>query len=103
MLQGHNFICCYIPCLPYNAICTLVESVKKTNRVVIVHEAHRRAGPGAEIAALLLQQMPGERPEIPAPVELLGAEGNFVEDVLVEDLLLRQQRLRQIVEQLLDS
>ncbi|MCS7060950.1 MAG: alpha-ketoacid dehydrogenase subunit beta [Anaerolineae bacterium] len=32
---------------------TLVESAKKTGRVVIAHEAHKRAGPGAEIAALL--------------------------------------------------
>jgi pyruvate dehydrogenase E1 component beta subunit len=38
---------------------TLVESVKKTNRVVIVHEAHRRAGPGAEIAALLAEEAIG--------------------------------------------
>ena len=30
---------------------TLVASVKKTHRAIIVHEAHRRAGPGAEIAA----------------------------------------------------
>ncbi len=34
---------------------TLIESVKKTSRVVIVHEAHKRAGPGAEIAALLAE------------------------------------------------
>lgn len=38
---------------------TLVESVKKTNRAVIVHEAHRRAGPGAEIAAILAQEAIG--------------------------------------------
>lgn len=37
----------------------IVESVKKTNRVVIVHEAHRRAGPGAEIAALLAEKAIG--------------------------------------------
>jgi pyruvate dehydrogenase E1 component beta subunit len=34
---------------------TLVESVKKTHRAIIVHEAHRRAGPGAEIAAVLAE------------------------------------------------
>lgn len=34
---------------------TMIESVKKTHRVVIVHEAHRRAGPGAEIAASLAE------------------------------------------------
>jgi pyruvate dehydrogenase E1 component beta subunit len=33
----------------------LLNSVKKTGRAVIVHEAHRRAGPGAEIAALLAE------------------------------------------------
>jgi len=37
----------------------LVESVKKTNRAVIVHEAHRRAGPGAEIAAILAEEAIG--------------------------------------------
>ena len=37
----------------------LVESVKKTGRAVIVHEAHRRAGPGAEIAAVLAEQAIG--------------------------------------------
>ncbi|BCX06003.1 MAG: TPP-dependent acetoin dehydrogenase complex, E1 protein subunit beta [Candidatus Roseilinea sp.] len=34
---------------------TLVASVKKTGRVVIAHEAHKRSGPGAEIAALLAE------------------------------------------------
>ena len=37
----------------------VVESVKKTGRVVIAHEAHRRAGPGAEIAALLAEEAIG--------------------------------------------
>jgi pyruvate dehydrogenase E1 component beta subunit len=37
----------------------LVESVKKTGRAVIVHEAHRRAGPGAEIAAVLAEDAIG--------------------------------------------
>jgi len=34
----------------------LIQSVAKTGRVVIAHEAHRRAGPGAEIAALLAEE-----------------------------------------------
>jgi len=38
---------------------TMVTSVKKTGRAIIVHEAHRRAGPGAEIAALLAEQAIG--------------------------------------------
>lgn len=35
---------------------TLIRSVAKTGRVVIAHEAHKRAGPGAEIAALLAEE-----------------------------------------------
>jgi acetoin:2,6-dichlorophenolindophenol oxidoreductase subunit beta len=35
---------------------TLIDSVVKTGRVVIAHEAHLRAGPGAEIAAVLAEQ-----------------------------------------------
>lgn len=34
---------------------TLIRSVAKTGRVVVVHEAHRRSGPGAEIAAMLAE------------------------------------------------
>jgi len=35
---------------------TIVDSVKKTGRAVIVHEAHKRSGPGAEIAAVIAEQ-----------------------------------------------
>jgi pyruvate dehydrogenase E1 component beta subunit len=35
---------------------TLIHSLAKTNRVVIAHEAHKRAGPGAEIAAMLAEE-----------------------------------------------
>lgn len=38
---------------------TVLQSVQKTNRVVIVHEAHRRAGPGAEIAATIAEKAIG--------------------------------------------
>jgi pyruvate dehydrogenase E1 component beta subunit len=34
---------------------TLVDSVKKTGRCVIAHEAHKRSGPGAEIAAVIAE------------------------------------------------
>jgi acetoin:2,6-dichlorophenolindophenol oxidoreductase subunit beta len=34
----------------------LVRSAKKTGRVAIVHEAHKRAGPGAEIAAIIAEE-----------------------------------------------
>ena len=35
---------------------TILESVARTGRLVVVHEAHRRAGFGAEIAALVSEQ-----------------------------------------------
>ncbi len=35
---------------------TLIQSVAKTSRVIIAHEAHRRSGPGAEIAAVLAEE-----------------------------------------------
>ncbi len=35
---------------------TLVESVKKTGKAVIVHEAPRSFGPGAEIASRLMEK-----------------------------------------------
>ncbi|HXV98628.1 MAG TPA: alpha-ketoacid dehydrogenase subunit beta [Anaerolineae bacterium] len=35
---------------------TIIKSVQKTGRVIIVHEAHQRGGPGAEIAALLAEE-----------------------------------------------
>ena len=35
---------------------TLIASVAKTSRVVVVHEAHVRGGPGAEIAAMLAEE-----------------------------------------------
>lgn len=50
---------------------TLVNSVKKTGRAVIVHEAHRRAGPGAEIAALLAEEAIGY---LDAPILRLAAK-----------------------------
>ena len=34
---------------------TLIESVRKTSRVVIAYEGHLRAGPGTEIAAMLAE------------------------------------------------
>jgi pyruvate dehydrogenase E1 component beta subunit len=35
---------------------TLIRSAAKTGRVVVAHEAHRRSGPGAEIAAMLAEE-----------------------------------------------
>jgi pyruvate dehydrogenase E1 component beta subunit len=34
----------------------LIQSVAKTGHVLIAHEAHKRAGPGAEIAAMLAEE-----------------------------------------------
>lgn len=38
---------------------TIIASVRKTSRVVIVHEAHKRLGPGAEIAAVIAEEAIG--------------------------------------------
>jgi pyruvate dehydrogenase E1 component beta subunit len=35
---------------------TVINSVQKTGRAIIVHEAHQRGGPGAEIAALIAEE-----------------------------------------------
>ena len=35
---------------------TIIESVKKTGRLVVVHEAHRNAGWGAEVAAMVAEE-----------------------------------------------
>ena len=35
---------------------TIVNSVKKTGRMVVVHEAHRNAGWGAEVAAMVTEE-----------------------------------------------
>jgi pyruvate dehydrogenase E1 component beta subunit len=38
---------------------TILASVRKTSRVLIVHEAHKRLGPGAEIAAMIAEEAIG--------------------------------------------
>ena len=48
----------------------LVESVKKTNRAVVAHEAVRRMGFGAEVAAVLQEQA---FDWLDAPIERVGA------------------------------
>lgn len=35
---------------------TILASVRKTSKLVIVHEAHKRLGPGAEIAAMIAEE-----------------------------------------------
>lgn len=50
---------------------TMIKSVKKTGRAVVVHEAHRTGGPGAEIASLITE---GAFEYLDAPVVRLGAK-----------------------------
>jgi len=38
---------------------TILASVRKTSRVIVAHEAHKRLGPGAEIAALIAEEAIG--------------------------------------------
>jgi acetoin:2,6-dichlorophenolindophenol oxidoreductase subunit beta len=49
---------------------TILESVRRTRRAVIIHDAVQFAGPGAEIAAILQSELFGE---LVAPVERVGA------------------------------
>jgi pyruvate dehydrogenase E1 component beta subunit len=49
---------------------TMVESVRRTKRAVVVHDAVRFAGPGAEVVAVLQEELWGE---LAAPVARLGA------------------------------
>lgn len=49
---------------------TVLASVKKTGRLVVAHEAHRRAGVGAEIASLV-QELAFDY--LDAPIERVGA------------------------------
>ena len=49
---------------------TILESVQKTGRLIIVHEAYKRAGSGAEIAAMVAEK--GFR-DLKAPIIRIGA------------------------------
>ena len=50
---------------------TIVNSVKKTGRMVVVHEAHRNAGWGAEVAAMVAEEA---FPYLDAPPVRLGTK-----------------------------
>jgi pyruvate dehydrogenase E1 component beta subunit len=49
---------------------TMLESGRRTRRVVVVHDAVQFGGPGAEIAAILQSELFGE---LAAPIERVGA------------------------------
>ena len=49
---------------------TIVASVRKTGRLVVAHEAHRRLGVGAEIASLVQEHA---FDYLDAPIERVGA------------------------------
>ncbi len=49
---------------------TMVESVRRTRRAVVVHDAVQFAGPGAEIVATLQAEVFGD---LVAPIERVGA------------------------------
>jgi acetoin:2,6-dichlorophenolindophenol oxidoreductase subunit beta len=49
---------------------TVLASVEKTGRAIVVHEAVRNFGPGAEIAATIQEDLFGK---LKAPVKRLGA------------------------------
>jgi len=57
-------------CLSPLDINIVVESVKKTSKLLIVHEAYRRGGIGAEIASLVTEKA---FEYLDAPVERIGA------------------------------
>ncbi len=78
---------------------TIVKSVKKTNRLVVAHESHRRLGIGAEIAALV-QELAFDY--LDAPIERVGAMdipvpySQILEDEMlpsVEDILAALRRV----------
>jgi pyruvate dehydrogenase E1 component beta subunit len=49
---------------------TIIESVRRTSRAVVVHDAVQFAGPGAEVAAILSTELFGE---LAAPIERVAA------------------------------
>lgn len=78
---------------------TLIDSVAKTGKIVIAHEAHLRNGPGAEIAAMLAEEA---IEYLDGPILRVGAKNvplpyspeleNFVLPG-VEDLVMAARRL----------
>lgn len=78
----------------------IVESVKRTGRAVVVHEAPRSFGPGAEIAsriyegAILKLEAPVERvtaPDITVPLPK-GEDHYYVNEQMIRDGIERTMR-----------
>jgi 2-oxoisovalerate dehydrogenase E1 component len=79
---------------------TVIESVKKTNRVVVLHEAPKTGGFGAEISAQISESV-FEHLEAP-PVRLGGAEMPIPFSKQIEDeVYSAQSRLRHSLEALM--
>lgn len=83
---------------------TIIASVRKTGRAVIAHEAHKRLGPGAEIAAMIAEEAIGyldgpivrvaaKNVPLPYSPELERFVLPQVEDIVNQVRLLVQNRL----------
>jgi acetoin:2,6-dichlorophenolindophenol oxidoreductase subunit beta len=71
-------------------IATIVESVKRTSRALVVHEAHRTSGPGAELASQIQENA---FHWLDAPVlRLAGADVPIPQNAFLEQLLVPSVR-----------
>jgi len=79
---------------------TVIESVKKTNRAVIVHEATRTAGPAAEIIALINEKA---ILHLEAPVLRVTGYDTVYPFTMIEDQWLPNvDRIKQAVNEVVD-
>ena len=68
---------------------TILDSVRKTGRVVLVHEAAKAGGPGAEVAAIIADQA---LDSLAAPIKRIGApdvpipQSMYLERLVVPDV-----------------
>ena len=68
---------------------TILDSVRKTGRVVLVHEAAKAGGPGAEVAAVIAEQA---LDSLEAPIKRIGApdvpipQSMYLEKLVVPDV-----------------
>lgn len=67
---------------------TLVSSVRKTKRLLIVHEATITGGPGAEIAAVVAEQV---GPDLKAPIKRLANDDFHIPCGDLEHVILADQ------------